>query len=260
MDNPKIFHYFVTDWEKHQSYHRLSKNYSKAMQWLKLPFLEIVNETDMMDWSDEEIVFLTYYIRGVASQYKGRLPSPEIICRRMGRVKEVGRVKELLEHFLKLGYIIEYNPNIDDVFKEEIALEKYMRLEGKSRSQCLSVGVEKLTKTLKSVYKEHFSHIQDWRNEDVDALLRENFTDGMDEVDTDTGEVLVAPSSNDTIEQDAYWERQGIHHASHVELKIDRLNSKTDQQDLIDYATRKGFAKDRIQDLANRLNLTYIPF
>jgi len=80
-----------------------------------------------------------------------------------------------------------------------------------------------------------------------------------DEVDTDTGEVLEVPSG-DTLEKDVYWERQGILHASAVELKINRLNSKTEQQDLIDYAVRKGFAKDRIQNLADQLNLTYIPF
>ena len=262
MDNPKQFHYFVTDWDKHQSYHSLSKNYSKSMQWLKLPFLEIVNETDMMEWNDEEIVFLTYYIHGVASQYKGRLPSPEIINRRIGRLKEVDRVKELLDHFLKLGHIKEYNPNHDDVFKEEIALEKYMRLEGKSRSQCLVGGIEKLTKTLKKVYKEHFGHIQDWRKEDVDSLLRDNFTDNMDnefEIDIDTGEVL-EKTSDVAIDKDAYWEQLGIYDVKDLELKIESLNSKHEKQELIDYGIRKGFANERIQDIADQHSLIFIPF
>ena len=209
MDNPKIYHYFVKKWEKHQHYHTTDKNFSKNMNWYKFYFSSIVTDSDILELPPEMRCFLYEAIWGVGSQYKGRLPSPKTICKRIGwTMDKLPDVQKFLDNFVELDFIEEYNPNKDETLFEEISFEKLLQVKGVTKSKITKVeglrSLDERRKAMKLIFKEYFAHIQDWREIDTDELLQQKFTAG---IDRETGEILVDDAVDDSAtESDTHYE------------------------------------------------------
>lgn len=183
--NPKKYHFKVKDWKKMQHYHSISKTHSPSMSWYKFYFREYVQDPTIMKLTHEERCFLYEGVWGIASQMKGRLPSPEEIGFRIRQ--EEDRIKELLDKFLELEIIIPYDPNEDDVLLHEVAYEKlkllYSDLEQKEfKKQFPDKG---LSKVLDGIVEKHFKDV-DFTKDDVDELLYGK----SQSIDTETGEVI----------------------------------------------------------------------
>ena len=184
--NPKKYHFRVKDWKKMQHYHSISKTHSPSMSWYKFYFREYVQDPTVMKLTHEERCFLYEGIWGIASQMKGRLPSPEEIGFRIRQ--EEDRIKELLDKFLELEIIIPYDPNEDDVLLHEVAYEKlkllYSDLEQKEfKRQFPDKG---LSKVLDGIVEKHFKDV-DFTKDDVDELLYGK----RQSIHTETGEIMV---------------------------------------------------------------------
>jgi hypothetical protein len=183
--NPKKYHFRVKDWKKMQHYHSISKTHSPSMSWYKFYFREYVQDPTIMKLTSEERCFLYEGVWGIASQMKGRLPSPEEIGFRIRQ--EEDRIKELIDKFLELEIIIPYDPNEDDVLLHEVAYEKlkllYSDLEQKEfKKQFPDKG---LSRVLDGIVEKHFKDV-DFSKDDVDELLYGK----SQSIDTETGEVI----------------------------------------------------------------------
>jgi hypothetical protein len=183
--NPKKYHFRVKDWKKMQHYHSISKTHSPSMSWYKFYFREYIQDPHIMKLTHEERCFLYEGVWGIASQMKGRLPSPEDIAFRIRQ--EEDRIKELIDKFLDLEIIIPYDPNQDDVLLHELAYEKlkllYSDLEQKEfKKQFPDKG---LSKVLDGIVEKYFKDV-DFTKDDVDELLYGK----RQSIDNDTGEII----------------------------------------------------------------------
>jgi len=229
MDNPKIYSYFVDDWENKQHYHRMSKNYTKNMQWYKLYAREFLDDPKLMALTDEQKVFLMLGVWGIASQFKGRLPSSERIAFTIRRERDLKRIIEMLDHFEELGFINKYNANHDELLKEEIAFEKLMKLEGCTKEELYKKysGKTSMNLKLREVFDTYFKDIN-LEEADIDDLLREKFV-----VDKETGEIL-----NDTTTHKAHRsEFSKVLTTSDINNIWKRLNTPM-QKELVKHAIR----------------------